>query len=1051
MAVRAPRLFTIPASAPFLPTLIRALLAGRLVPGFPASDDPLALAGATLYLPTRRACRLARDVFLEEMETDAAVLPRILPIGDIDEDELVFAEAATGPLAGMALDLPPALGRLERRLLLARLVLQWAAAPKLHGEAGAPLVAHSPAAALALADDLARLIDDMTTRKVPWRALDDLVPERFDRYWQLTLDFLKIAREAWPAILAERNAIEPAERRDRLIEAEAARLSSIDGPVIAAGSTASMPSTATLLATVALLPHGAVVLPGLDQNIHAPAWDLIAGKRQDESDTIAPAVGHPQFAMQALLKRLGVGRSDVESLREPAPHGREKLVSEALCPAAASECWQQRLPEEAIATALAHVAVIEAGNAEEEALAIAVALREAVETPGKRAALVTADRALARRVVAALARWNVAVNDSGGDTLPDTPAGVFARLAAEAALGALTPVTLLALLKHPLLRLGARAGARNFAIGVVERAILRGPRPRPGTAGLAHALATLRRERPSLHGNDPRKRIKDAELDAADRLIAYLATALDPLEGVQAQKLPLSELAARHRNVIAALGNDGTGTAPFAGEDGTALATAFDELVAASDTDLAVAPADYAELFRAAVGDRAVRRPGVADTRVHIFGLLEARLQSVDLMVLGGLVEGTWPPQTRSDAWLSRPMRHDLGLDLPERRIGLTAHDFAQALGAPEVILARAGKVGGAPTLWSRFVQRLAAVAGEADWDAARHRGARYLALAHELDRPHRLEKIQAPAPRPPLAARPSGLSVTEIEHWLRDPYTIYAKHVLRLLPLDAVDTPPGYADRGTVIHESIGEFTTTYRDGLPADPVGELIRIGRKHFAPLDDYPEARAFWWPRFMRIARWFAGWETERRAAAATMHAEIAGEISIPLDQASFRLRARADRIERMADGRYAILDYKTGQARTEKQVRTGLAPQLTLEAAILRNGGFDGIAKGASVAELSYVLLKGGEPAGDPCPMEFKEGDCDSQADRALSRLAGVARKFVDERTPYRSLVHPMWRTHYGDYDHLARVKEWSLTGGELDEAASDAAYLRSVHSLKGRT
>ncbi|MFL5040316.1 MAG: PD-(D/E)XK nuclease family protein, partial [Xanthobacteraceae bacterium] len=306
------------------------------------------------------------------------------------------------------------------------------------------------------------------------------------------------------------------------------------------------------------------------------------------------------------------------------------------------------------------------------------------------------------------------------------------------------------------------------------------------------------------------------------------------------------------------------------------------------------------------------------------------------------------------------------------------------------------------------------------------------------------------PAPKPPLAARPTGLSVTDVEHWLRDPYTIYAKHVLRLAPLDAVDTPPGYADRGTVIHASIGEFTTTYREGLPADAVGELIRIGRKHFAPLDDYPEACAFWWPRFRRIARWFAGWETERRAAAAAMHAEIAGEFPIPLDQASFRLRARADRIEQMADGRYAILDYKTGQARTEKQVRTGLAPQLTLEAAILRHGGFAGIAKGASVAELSYVLLKGGEPAGEPCPVEFKEGDCDSQADRALSRLTAVARRFADANTPYRSLVHPMWRTHYGDYDHLARVKEWSLTGGELDEAASDPAYLRSVHSLKGR-
>jgi ATP-dependent helicase/nuclease subunit B len=1035
MAPRTPRLFTIPASAPFLPVLIRALMAGEVVPGFPASRDPLALANATLFLPTRRACRLARDVFLEALDTDAAVLPRILPIGDVDEDELVFAEAATGPLALSALELPPALRPLDRRLLLARLVLQWAASPEVRGAGGAPLVAYSPTAALALADDLARLIDDMTTRKVSWRRLDDLVPERFDEYWQLTLRFLKIARETWPAILAERGAIEPAERRDKLIEAEAARLAAADGPVIAAGSTASMPATATLLATISLLRHGAVVLPGLDLDIHESAWGLVAGQVRDGHEVVAPAIGHPQFAMQALLERLGVGRDEVRVLGSSARNGREKLVSQALCPAAATECWQQRLPDEAIDSALAHLVVVDAANAEEEALAIAVALREAVEAPGRKAALVTPDRALARRVVAALARWNVAVDDSGGDALADMPAGVFARLAAEAALGGLGPVPLLALLKHPLLRLGARDNTR--AIGALERALLRGPRPRAGTAGLADALATFRRERADLHRSDPRQKLTDADLDAAEGLIARLAAVLTPLEGLGTGLRPLSEIAACHRAAVAALSDDGRGAMAFAGEDGTALALALDELAAAPEAGFAVAPGDYAELFRVLTGDRIVRRPGAPGVRVRIFGLLEARLQSVDLMVLGGLVEGTWPPQARSDAWLSRPMRHDLGLDLPERRIGLTAHDFAQALGAPEVILTRSAKLAGAPTLWSRFVQRVAAVAGAARWSEAMERGHRYIALARELDRPPRVERIKAPAPKPPAAARPMSLSVTDIENWLRDPYTIYAKYVLRLSPLDAVDTPPGYADRGSVIHGSIGDFTTAYADGLPADPYDALIRIGEKHFAPLGDYPEARAFWWPRFRRIARWFIRWDTERRGDVAATHAEIRGEIAIPLGEQTFRLRGIADRIERAVDGSYAIFDYKTGQKRTEPQVRTGLAPQLTLEAAILRKGGFPGIPEGGSVGELAYVMLKGGEPPGEHCRLDFKEGTPDSQADTALRRLTALALAFADEQTPYRSLVHPMWTTHYGDFDHLARVKEWSATGGEADATADE--------------
>ncbi|MGA2124734.1 MAG: double-strand break repair protein AddB [Xanthobacteraceae bacterium] len=1034
MAPRA-RVFTIPASVPFLPRLIGAVLDGTLVAGCSLAADPLALAAATIFLPTRRACRLARDVFLDALDADAALLPQILAIGDVDEDELAFADAAAGPTAEAALELAPALGSLERKILLARLVLQWAASPELHGSSGAPLVAQSPAAAFALADGLSRLIDDMTVRQIPWSRLDDLVPERFDTYWQLSLRFLKIAREAWPGILGERGAIEAAARRDRLIAAAAERLASgNDAPVIAAGSTGSMPATAALLHTVARLPHGAVVLPGLDTDLDAPSWALIGGSREGGSAQ-EPVPGHPQFAMQALLARLGIGRDAVTVLAAPAAHGRERLLSEALRPAGATERWKDRLDGPVVAAAVEHIAVIEAANSEEEALAIAVALREAIEVAGARAALVTPDRTLARRVIAALGRWNVAVDDSGGDPLTDAPAGIFARLVAEAGLGGLSPVTLLALLKHRLCRLGARAGADLGAVSALERAILRGPRPRAGTAGLAHALAALPQLR--LHRSDPRARLRRFELDAASGLVERLRMAFAPLEGLDARPRPFGEIAARHRDVVAALGRDDAGaSAVFAGDDGEALALLFEEIAGRpAHDDLLATPADYGELFRAISADRVVRRPITPGARVRIFGPLEARLQSFDRVVLGGLVEGTWPPETRADPWLSRPMRHDLGLDLPERRIGLSAHDFAQSLGAPDVVLVRAAKVAGVPTVASRFVQRLAAVAGEAEWRAALARGARILALARRLDQPPgKAQPIKAPAPTPPRHARPARLSVTDVEHWLRDPYTIYAKHILRIVPLDAVDTPPGARDRGSVIHEAIAAFTTTFAAAAPADPLAELLRLGKQHFAPLADYPEARAFWWPRFVRIASWFAGWDAGRRRLIAATHAEIRGEIDIGLGERSFRLTARADRIDRLTDGRYAIVDYKTGEARTEKQVRSGLAPQLTLEGAILRGGGFGDIAAPASVADLVYVTLRGGNPPGAENPIEFAEGTPDSQADTALRRFAAMAQRFEDETEPYRSLVHPMWKRHYGDYDHLARVKEWSASGGATDEA-----------------
>jgi ATP-dependent helicase/nuclease subunit B len=1033
------RVFTIPASRPFLPTLIAALVEGRLVEGYRPGPDPLALASATLYLPTRRACRLARDAFLDVLKTDAVVLPRILAIGDLDEDEISFAEAATGTLAAAALDLPPALGGLARRMLLAKLVLKWA--ERLRPRGGeTPLVVHSPASALGLADDLARLMDDMTTREVSWDRLDGLVPEQVDTYWQLTLDFLKIAREVWPDVLKERNAIEPAQRRDLLINAEAARLAAAThGPVIAAGSTGSMPSTAKLIATIARLPHGAVVLPGLDTDLEEQSWGLI-GRHDDD---LVPAAGHPQFAMHGLLQRMGVTRAEVSTLEAPALHEREALVSEVLRPADATERWRQRLSAPALAarlaTGLAGLSVIEAANAEEEALAIAVVLREAIEQ-NKTASLVTPDRALARRVIAALGRWNIAADDSGGDALPETVAGVFARLVADVGLGGVAPASLLALLKHPLFRLGAAPGAHARAAAALEHAVLRGPRPRPGTAALAHALASFRTElakvrrgeSSDLHPSDPRCRLADDDLAAAEALIARLAQALEPLERIEPRKeTTFSALSACHRAAIERLSDDDGGrVAAYAGPTGEALVFAFDEIAAQSgDPDLAIKPADYADLFNVAIADRVVRRPEQPDGRVRIFGPLEARLTDADRVVLGSLNEGVWPPEPRPDPWLNRPMRLALGLDLPERRIGLSAHDFAQLLGAPEIVLSRAAKLSGAPTVASRFLQRLAAVAGDARWAEVIARGAKYVDWAQSLDRPARVTRIKRPEPKPPRATRPRALSVTEVEHWLRDPYTIYAKHILRLDRLDPVDMPPSAAERGNAIHGAVGEFTQAHARGLPPDPLAELLRIGRLHFAPLDDYPEARAFWWPRFQRIARWFVGWDRERRAAADTIHAETSGWIEIGRGEAAFTLRARADRIERMTDNRYVILDYKTGQVPSDKQVRIGIAPQLTLEAAILRRGGFKGVPAGASVDALAYVKLRGNRIAGEAEPVDLEDRTADAAADHALAKLTALVAKFAQPETPYRSLVLSMWKHRYGTYDDLARVKEWSATGG----------------------
>ncbi|WP_407157267.1 double-strand break repair protein AddB [Bradyrhizobium sp. STM 3557] len=1046
------RVFTVPISVPLLRSVIAALIDSRLVPGFEARSNPVLLATATLYLPTRRALRVARELFLDELKSDAAVLPRLVALGDIDEDELAFAqdseqndrEAFDGRVP---LDIPEKLGELERRLTLARLVAAWAKTP-----VSAPLVVGGPASTLQLAGDLGRLIDDMVTRGVSWDALDGLVPDQLDKYWQHSLEFLRIARTAWPAYLEEIQRIEPAARRDMLITAEAARLTAHpDGPVIAAGSTGSMPATAKFLHAVARLPNGAVVLPGLDIDLDEAAWQAIGGAKDKQGRVIAhPSSNHPQYAMHMLLKRFGIARRDVMRLAPPARGGREVLISEAMRPSEATGMWHERLRQFDVAANISasmdNLAVIAAPNPEMEALAIAIAMREARHL-GKSAALVTPDRALARRVMAALTRWHLAFDDSGGDPLMETPAGTFARLAAEAAARGLEPPTLLALLKHPLCRLGAAYGTFKSAIETLELAVLRGTRPQPGSIGLSRDFTRFRTEHDrlrqgeasALHPAEPRARLSPEALDHAQTLIAALQKAMAPLENLSSPKpQDFAEFAARHREVIAALSADEQGlSTAFADRDGSALAKAFDDLLARGERCGLMAPlADYPDLFLTAFSDRAVRRPERPGATLQIYGPLEARLMQADRMIVGGLIEGVWPPAPRIDPWLSRPMRHQLGLDLPERRIGLSAHDFAQLLGAPEVILSHAAKAGGAPAVASRFLHRLEAVAGDELWKQAERRGETYVRYAEVLDQPAQVMPIPQPMPKPPRAARPTRLSVTAIEDWLRDPYTIYARHILRLSQLDPVDMPLSAADRGSAIHAAIGEFTEQFAHELPQDAARALRQIGEKHFAPLMERPEARALWWPRFQRIAAWFANWEEARREHIDELVAEQQGSISIPLaPDRSFTLVARADRIERRSDGTFALLDYKTGQPPTGKQVRMGLSPQLTLEAAILREGGFEGIPAGSLVGQLAYIRLSGNNPPGEERVLELKINKSDqpqppdAAAREARDKLEALIRRFEDENQAYTSLNLSMWANRYGAYDDLARIKEWSAAGG----------------------
>ncbi|HKF60675.1 MAG TPA: double-strand break repair protein AddB, partial [Dongiaceae bacterium] len=410
--------------------------------------------------------------------------------------------------------------------------------------------------------------------------------------------------------------------------------------------------------------------------------------------------------------------------------------------------------------------------------------------------------------------------------------------------------------------------------------------------------------------------------------------------------------------------------------------------------------------------------------RLSIWGPLEARLQSADLVILGGLNEGSWPQPVPVDPWFSRPMRKSLGLASPERRIGLAAHDFAQAwCSAPQLVLTRALRIEGAPTVPSRWLLRLESLLRLLKIEPeSLHRGV-WLGWQAELDRPSSVKPARPPAPCPSVAVRPQRLSVTEIETWIRNPYAIYARRVLDLDPLDPIDADASAADRGNFIHDALEKFVKEFPDAVPADSVPRLLALGRAAFGEALDRPAVRAFWWPRFERIAHWFVARERERRPHLAASVAEATGELKVELPGCRpFTLRAKADRIDRRATGGLVILDYKTGGIPSMSQVTAGYAPQLPLEAAMARQGAFAGL-DAAPTAELAYWRLRGGRDIAEICPVP---ADPMILAAAALERLHRLIAAYEDPGMPYLPVPDPDYLPAFDRYDHLSRRNEWAV-------------------------
>ena len=968
---RTPNVLTIAASLPFAETLARGLIA-RL------GTDPLALSSVTIYLPTRRAARTFSDTFARVLG-GAALLPDFKALGDVDEDEFLFDAEADN------LDLTPAISPMRRRLLLATLVKRWDETRR-QGRLGF-------AQAAALAGSLASLMDEMETQGANTAHFADLAPRALAEHWVEVLGFLEIIREQWPALLAAEGMMNPAARRNQYLHALAKRLAEHppQGMVIAAGSTGSIPATGQLLGVIARLPKGMVVLPGLDRDLDADSWN-----------DLDP--GHPQYGIKQLLERIAIKRKDVRDWSDVTPSvERELLLRETLRPAPTTHAWRKLAESggEEIAQGLKNISLLEAADPAEEASVIALALREALETKGQTAALVTPDRALARRVAANLLRWDIAIDDSAGQPLSHTPPGTFLNLLAEAAESGFAPVPLLALLKHPLATMGSDVGAFRESARKLD-IILRGPRPDAGLDGIAHQIDEKEEHYPGLAA-----------------WFARVSEILRPLGDVLAQReLFIADAAAAHLTAAEALSSPDT---LWRGDAGAQAATLFEKLREASADLPAVEASAYTPLFRDFARRIAIRPAYGKHPRLAILGAQEARLQSFDLVILGSLNEGTWPQAATTDPWFSRPMRKALKLELPEFRIGQSAHDFAMLAAGPRVMLTRALKADGTPTIASRWVQRLVQLCNGLELKDALKPAYDYAAWSRALSEAGQPERIERPAPTPPIEARPKSLPVTDIEKWVRDPYAIYARRVLRLKPLDPLDAEIGPMERGTLVHEALETFVDNFPGALPDDAVLQLDTIAVEVFAKYRTPKSAQALWRPRFQRAAAWFVQEERARRSRIQqSLTEQESTKWSVTDD---FTVYGVADRIDLLTAGGAAILDYKTGKPPAPKQIKAFLAPQLLLEAAMLEAGAFEK-AGAQSAQELLYVWFSGGRDAG-----EMQQVDLSLVAE-TVARLKAFIAKFADPTAPYRSRVAPYRADISGDYDHLARVREWSLSGWE---------------------
>ncbi len=1015
-----PRWYAIEAQRPFLDDLAAGVL------DWLGDHPPETLSDAVILLPNRRAARAFTAALSRQAGGRPILLPQVRPLGDLEEDEPPFAPGDIG------LDLRPAIAPLARRFEMARMIVE-------DFSPGLP-----PLRALELADALGGFLDSCQLEEVEdIGRVATLVEGDLAGHWQESARFLGLAVEAWPKRLERMGLVDPAWRRARLLRllADAWTERPPTQTVIAAGSTGSAPAAADVLAAVAGAPRGCVVLPGLDFDLDDRVWDRLGESEQ-----------HPQNALWRLLDRHSVPRGTVRPWFRPARpaaeaargRARQRLLNEALRPAESTDDWRVLIRDlratafrsqsaDPIAEGLEGLSVVTVRAEEEAAATLALMMRETLETPDRTCALVTPDLALGRRVAARLERWGISADLSSGQPLSRMPAGRLVDLCVRFVADPLDPHVLLGLLKHPLVRLDLGDASVEVAIKALEHYGLRGPRRR-NWGRLRETLTRAGQPRddgklPS-EGTLARLSAADVLVDRLEALSAGAAAAFTPYAALDAAARDLTRL------VEALAGQDA-----WAGPDGEATAGLMTAMIEGGAALGSISPTEFAALVHALLTEQTVRTGGANQPRLRILGAIEARLVRADRMILAGLEEGVWPNAAPTDPFLSRPMRQTLGLPPPERRLGQTAQDFVQAACAEEVILVHSERRGGQPAVKSRWLWRLEMLTRGAHAEAtpvALERPLRHLDLARTLDAPARATPDYAPRPRPkpPVSRRPLELPVTGVERWVRDPYAIYARYVLNLRQLDRPGEAAEALARGNAVHKAIERMTLAWPGILPDDSADQIEALLLEELDNHGFEDAAMARETPLARNSARWLAAFEADRRARGIEIRVEERVEMLLPTARGPFKLTAKADRIELSATGA-AILDFKTGSIPSAKQVKSGFSPQLTLTGAILAGAGLSDTGP-VTPEDLTYVRVVGRKAPGE-AKTHAAGAEAEALSMAALEGLKARIARFEDPGTPYPSWVAPQFMGSFGgNYDHLARLWEWHVVGGEDAADGGDA-------------